>query len=73
MNWAETIALLKRAGYGQVQVARICGCAQSTINELATGATTEPRHALGQALLALERRARRKLAAQAKAAAGAGA
>jgi transcriptional regulator with XRE-family HTH domain len=67
MNWAETIALLKRAGYGQAKVARICGCGQSTINELATGTTKSPRFELGLALLKLEAKAKRKLAMQAKA------
>lgn len=67
MNWAETIALLKQAGYGQAEVARICRCGQSTINELATGKTKQPRYALGLALLALEAKAKRKLAMQAKA------
>lgn len=67
MNWAETIALLERAGYQQGQIAKACGCGQSTISDLATGKTTEPRYALGQALLGLERAAKRKLASQAKA------
>lgn len=62
MNWPETIALLKQAGYSQSEVARICRCGQSTINELATSETKEPRYALGQALLKLEAKAKRKLA-----------
>lgn len=62
MNWADTIALLKKAGYTQPQIAAACGCVQSVISELATGKQTFCRYEIGNALKALEAKARRKLA-----------
>lgn len=62
MNWVETIALLKRAGYTQPEIADACGCAQSTISDLATGTSTEPRYSTGVRLRQLVVRANRKLA-----------
>lgn len=67
MNWVETIALLKEAGYTQPQIAEFCKCGQSTISELATGETKEPRYSTGQALQQLAAKARRRLADRAKA------
>lgn len=63
MNWVETIALIQKAGYSQSQIAEFCGCAQPTINELATGKTHDPRDSLGQALRRLHAKAKRQLAA----------
>jgi predicted XRE-type DNA-binding protein len=62
MNWVETIALLKQAGYTQPEIAEACGCAQSTISDLATGKTTVCRFEIGDALKAMAAKARRKLA-----------
>lgn len=66
MNWADTIALIKEAGYSQPQIAEYCKCGQSTISELATGTTKEPRYSTGQALQQLAAKAKRKLAERAK-------
>jgi predicted XRE-type DNA-binding protein len=62
MNWVETIGLLEKAGYTQVEIATACGCAQSTISDLATGKTRVCRFDIGDALRALSVKARRKLA-----------
>jgi predicted XRE-type DNA-binding protein len=64
MNWVETIALIQKAGYSQTQIAKFCGCAQSSLNELATGQTKDPRDSIGQALRKLHAKAKRKLAHQ---------
>lgn len=53
MDWKQLIADLKARGMSQPQIAEACNCAQATISELATGKTTDPRHALGEALRAL--------------------
>lgn len=55
MNWKTIIAELQACGVTQPQIATACGCAQATISDLATGKSTEPRHALGQAILAMHR------------------
>lgn len=62
MNWVEIISVIQQAGYSQTQIARLCGCAQPTINELATGKTIDPRDSIGQALRQLHAKAKRKLA-----------
>lgn len=53
MNWKTIIAELQAYGVTQPQIAVACGCAQATISDLATGKSTEPRHALGQSILAM--------------------
>lgn len=66
MDWKLLIADLKAWGYTQPQIAAECSrgrdkpFGQSTINELATGTTTQPRYDLGRALEDLHKRARRK-------------
>lgn len=67
MNWVETIALLKEAGYTQEQIAKKCGCAQNTISDLATGKTKTTSFAIGQGLQELVPKARRRLAVLEKA------
>lgn len=62
MNWVETIALLEKAGYKQTEIAALCGCAQSTISDLATGTSKDCRSSIGLTLQALATKARRKLA-----------
>jgi transcriptional regulator with XRE-family HTH domain len=62
MNWVETIALLEKAGYTQIEIATACGCAQSTISDLATGKTRVCRFDIGIELKTLAAKARRKLA-----------
>lgn len=56
MNWAELIADLKRAGCTQLVIAQECGVAQSTISDLARGASKEPSFGLGTKLLDMRAR-----------------
>jgi transcriptional regulator with XRE-family HTH domain len=53
MSWASTIARLQSLGFSQPQLAVICGGGQSTIGDLATGRTKEPRYSTGRKLLSL--------------------
>jgi transcriptional regulator with XRE-family HTH domain len=69
MNWKTIIAELQACGFTQPQIAFACGCAQATISDLATGKSTEPRHSLGQSILALHKdRADKRLRTQPEAA-----
>jgi predicted XRE-type DNA-binding protein len=60
--WSQIIADIQKRGLSQAQIAQACGCAQATISDLAKGATTEPRHALGEALLKLIKASDREIA-----------
>lgn len=53
MNWSALISSIQAAGLSQPQIAAECGCAQSTISDLAGGRTKDPRYSIGQALSAL--------------------
>ena len=50
MNWSNVIAELQAAGWSQPQIAAECGCAQSTISDLAGGRTKDPRYTIGEKL-----------------------
>jgi transcriptional regulator with XRE-family HTH domain len=50
MDWTKIIAEIQKHGYSQPQIAAICGCAQATVSDLASGMTKDPRHSLGQRL-----------------------
>lgn len=50
MDWPAVIAELQQLGMKQPQIAAACGCRQSTVSELARGATKDPRHSTGEAL-----------------------
>lgn len=50
MNWTVVIADLQAAGWSQPRIAAECGCAQSTISDLAAGRTKDPRYTIGEAL-----------------------
>jgi hypothetical protein len=52
-RWRLMLAHLKRAGMTQMQIAEHCGCDQSTISALSNGRAEEPRHSLGERLIAL--------------------
>lgn len=60
MSWVELIGKLKEAGYTQPELARECGCAQSTISDLATGRLEDPRTSIADALRALAAKQKRK-------------
>jgi transcriptional regulator with XRE-family HTH domain len=53
MDWTKLIAEIQERGLSQPQIAAKCECAQSTVSDLASGTTKEPRHSLGEALKAL--------------------
>lgn len=54
VNWKQTIADIQRLGkLTQPQISERCDCGQATVSDLANGVTAQPRHALGEALLAL--------------------
>jgi transcriptional regulator with XRE-family HTH domain len=53
MNWPDLIKRLQAQGLTQVEVARRCGVAQSTVSDLAGGRTKSPGFELGAALLRL--------------------
>lgn len=56
MDWKIIIADIQRHGkLTQPQIAEKCGCGQATVGDLARGNTEQPRHSLGEALLALLR------------------
>lgn len=52
MNWKNLIAELIALGLTQSQIAARCKCGQTTVSELANGISSEPRHGLGQKLIA---------------------
>ena len=53
MDWKLLISELTSRGLSQPQIAAKVGCGQATISDLASARTKEPRHSLGQALIAL--------------------
>lgn len=55
MNWISIISHLIAAGLTQQRIAAACGCSQAAISEIARGRVGEPRHGLGEKLLALHR------------------
>ena len=53
MNWTTLISELSAAGLTQPQIAERCDCAQTTISDLATGKSKEPRYGLASRLIKL--------------------
>ena len=53
MNWKILISDLMNHGVKQQEIARLCGCSQTTVSEILNGATREPRYSLGRELIAL--------------------
>ena len=66
MDWKNIMADLSAAGFKQTQIAETCGCSQSTVSDLANGEIKQPNFALGQSLIALHRKAARRLKRDAK-------
>ena len=55
--WQTIIKEIKLAsGLTQPEIANKCGCGQTTISELETGKTGDPRYTLGKSLLSLHRK-----------------
>ncbi len=50
MPWIELIARLTSSGLTQTKIAETCDVSQSTISDLARGATKSPTYALGEKL-----------------------
>lgn len=63
MNWKTLISEVK-AGLGitQAQIAQRVGISQVSVSDLETGRTREPSYSTGTALVALHRKARRRMA-----------
>lgn len=56
LPWPEIISwLTEKARLTQPEIARLCGCGQSTISDLLRGATADPRTSTGLLLLGLAR------------------
>lgn len=53
MDWKQIIADLVARGLSQPQIAKACGCSQSTVSALLNGQQAQPRYELGKCLLAL--------------------
>jgi transcriptional regulator with XRE-family HTH domain len=66
MNWVDTIALLKEAGYTQTEIAQECGCAQNTISDLSTGKSQQTSFVIGLGLQRLASKAKRAAARKPK-------
>lgn len=53
MQWKDYIAEIFEKGVSQSRLANLVGCGQTTISDLASGKTREPRYSLGTAILAI--------------------
>lgn len=53
MDWKKLVAELDAAGYTQAAIATHCGVAQSTVSDLARGATKSPGFEFGRKLIEL--------------------
>lgn len=53
MDWKEKLARLAEAGFTQMQIAERCRVRQSTISDIARGATKRPNYELGSLLQAM--------------------
>jgi transcriptional regulator with XRE-family HTH domain len=62
MNFQQIIDELISSGLTQRQIAADCGCGQSTLSEIKSGAIRAPGYRLGVALTQLLTRQRRKVA-----------
>lgn len=60
MDWKKLIDDLRKAGIKQDEIAANCGCKQSSISDLATGATTLPNYRIADALRDLHRKVMRR-------------
>jgi transcriptional regulator with XRE-family HTH domain len=62
MNWQQTISDLQRSGLTQAEIAKSCGCAQSTISEIQNDEKRVPSYPIGAALLELHKKISRRQA-----------
>ena len=63
MNWNTIIFDLQSAGVTQSEMAKECKCSQATISELLCSPTKQPAHPLGEALIKIHARNRKKISA----------
>ena len=61
MNWNNLISDLQSIGITQSEMAQECGCSQATISELLCSPTKQPAHPLGEALIKIHARNRKKI------------
>lgn len=54
MDWKKLLSDLQAAGYTQTRIAERCEVSQSTVSDLARGATKQPSFDFGSRLLALK-------------------
>ena len=52
-RWSEIVAHLKRNGYSQARLAKLCNCSTTTMNSIALGRQADPVYSVGAALVAL--------------------
>jgi predicted XRE-type DNA-binding protein len=61
MNWTQIISeICEASGLNQSQIAQRTGIAKSSLSELLSGSTKEPRFSTGEKLLNMHRRLTRK-------------
>jgi len=64
MNWKNLLSDLIASGMTQVQIAAKAGCTQASISDIANGKTLQPSYSIGAVLVALHKKASRKVAKQ---------
>ena len=52
-KWPEIMETLAERGWTQAQLAARVGCSQSTLSDIATGVTAEPRYSIARVLIAM--------------------
>jgi transcriptional regulator with XRE-family HTH domain len=60
MNWQTKLQEIRDAGYTVLEIAEECNASRTAISDLATGRNSEPKHALGEALLKMHKRVMRR-------------
>ena len=63
MEWTTIIEYIRRAGFTLAQIAEECGFAsRGHVHDVLTGKQGEPKWSIGDKLLKLQRKARRRMA-----------
>lgn len=55
MDWKKLINELSEKGLTQQAIAKFCGCSQSSISDLSTGESREPKASIGFSLVELSK------------------
>lgn len=61
-KWQKLLIGLKKQGWSQARIAEHCNVTQAAINQLNIGKSKEPRHSLGENLIALAQKNANQLA-----------